>query len=1616
MSHSPRRKQEKAEDLARQLVALQRIRGVVVADGGGVWLLGRPADRPRDPGLVARALGEELPGRAELAGALGCEEVTPLGPARLAKWEWALAALEGRRDLAGLVREGVRPLRGYRGVDFPQRLRGYRETLTRFKRLVETSAALTACQRPDAGELPAQVLVDALPGRLACVGAFPADPVGLLLRRETPADGLLLGLARDAGDPAVAALAAVLLGRRAARAGEQVPARLAPLLHAPAAHSPVLQALAFAAGRRPLPPLAGVPGAALEEVLLAGERAAVLFGVDVALRVLDNLARPFEGAIEEAGVFAGRSQAFLQHAEDVERGRAVRPRSADEAGLLKDLGRVRQAGQGGARLLVRLFLAWVAGGHGERLVGARPLVRVAQAAWGRGLVAAVRALAGAWQEEAAARSARPAPTTAGARRARLALLLTQPQVDLQVPGRLTESEVDQLRRWVEGLPAGRVRSVWPVLVENVGREGLWVMDDLLRSEVPAGLLARAARLEVMGSARTLRERPAALGRYLDCVEALLALNLPGVDVREEWLAGLFASGPGCMPGVVLTLLRRARGGEEGDRAAALQALGRDLGAAGPLADHARALARALEAWDAPEVAGTETVAALAGELGVEEAVVRRYLHHRRLAGHGETFPRGLLEPLGMAAREAGEADFLRRRLGEMPEDAPRRPYLAERLARLGNAGLAGRRKAEAVGRARRLLEQSMPGLLEESLERTLDDIYRTYLARLLGKPAPAGRLPAGVREALALLHAPQIDTALLLGFLDDVLQGRPLGDRGANRAWLARAAAAGVDVAAWRGGIVATVEVAGLKVTFATERDPLQVLRMGSYFGTCLSLGEGHNAASTLVNALDVNKQVVYGRRADGVVVARKLIGATAGGQLAGYRTYASEQVDACRRALGGVVAAFARRCGLRLADRATPEVLHAGFWYDDGNEPWETPGGDDSPGAAPDGAPADAAAVREWRLVEGVRGGDRAGLRAAVGGDGDEVGHAGVFRLMTDRPVGEPAVVFPDSYDVDRVAFLLASRGRLQWLDGGARFLSGGELPRLALELVGNLPWDAGVVSDAVRRVKQQAVSRRGEVHSPTRPSWACALAGTEGLIELYAATARMTCAECLLEELRRPGSWHRNRWAELLEIAYLRDHDSRSLVRAAGGETVGLGLVLAELACRQVIPGMAAALRSALGDACEGDDRLVLALGTQGCAADGPRLAALLGQRPRSLKRALAAVRCGCPEAAEAARVLWQPARGLPDDARAVGRLREVGSPRLARQVRGEVKDLARAVMAGDDVEALGKLGLLLRRAALLGLAGPDGEPAALLGPYLGEPAIRAARAWDAEVAVLQKTWQDVRDVDAQVARLRAGGAGPLAWLGALRQRVEGWPGAFRDERLEQALTHVLARGDDPRRAEAAELWLGGSPDGAGTGRVLALVGDAAALPWPVRERAVSALWGHTHFGESTSGWGEALVWLRGREWGVAGGAFEQDLRWERLNGTPAVAALLGLESPDPEDGRAVRGLLGWVARERPDYLLELLNLGFCWLRPEVIGPLAETLAAAVNVDRLGGEALGGMLLQEGTSWRWQRWAAGLARRQGRLRDDLEKKVQENADHPRAGWLLRELARQDGPAVSPS
>jgi hypothetical protein len=553
-----------------------------------------------------------------------------------------------------------------------------------------------------------------------------------------------------------------------------------------------------------------------------------------------------------------------------------------------------------ARVLTQLFKEWIETADVEpRHVGTRRLSQVAFESLPLGLQAAVTAMEKAWLEA-------PPKTDESLEeieRLQLALSLTHPGTELRAPIWSGAARIEGLCLVAARLDGSRLRALWPQLVA-LGEDDLRYMPiEFLRS-APARLAIRALNLGVLDEAAELDA--SVLERYLRTVSALQEMQLQNL-ARQRWYVELFERGGA--PAAALTLaILTSIGKREGvdQRLASLHALGRGFKSHGPL------LESALKAWNTTTVqAPPPELAPLAAALEISTETLERYLHFKRLAGQGEWFSKELLELLCFEDKHESEIAYLEARLDSADLPQGRSTSIEKRRLALKDPESQRGRRRKAVRRARNRFERALALYRSQSLERTL--------------------------ESLQLLSSDSRNWHLFIELLRDEVKGRPVEDRAPNREWLSRAGTAGLNVDEWVRGLRATVEVDGASIEFAGERDPFEIMKMGSYFDTCLSL-EGQDevlAATVVVNALDINKQVIYGRLPDGTVVARKLIGATAAGELAGYNTYVSYNREPIAAALARLLADYARSCGLRPSDDATPEVLHEGYWYDDGNEPW---------------------------------------------------------------------------------------------------------------------------------------------------------------------------------------------------------------------------------------------------------------------------------------------------------------------------------------------------------------------------------------------------------------------------------------------------------------------------------------------------------------------------------------------------------------------------------------------------------------------------------------------------------------------------------------------------------
>ena len=128
------------------------------------------------------------------------------------------------------------------------------------------------------------------------------------------------------------------------------------------------------------------------------------------------------------------------------------------------------------------------------------------------------------------------------------------------------------------------------------------------------------------------------------------------------------------------------------------------------------------------------------------------------------------------------------------------------------------------------------------------------------------------------------------------------------------------------------------KYKLEVEHNLMKVLHMGNYFGSCLSVGE-FNDFSTIANAVEINKHVIWMKNKQDKIIGRKLIVIDKKLRLYGFNSYGA--------ALGGnrenhwvkilfdlYCLELARTTGTIISNERDEESLNLfARWYDDGTE-----------------------------------------------------------------------------------------------------------------------------------------------------------------------------------------------------------------------------------------------------------------------------------------------------------------------------------------------------------------------------------------------------------------------------------------------------------------------------------------------------------------------------------------------------------------------------------------------------------------------------------------------------------------------------------------------------------
>ncbi len=303
-----------------------------------------------------------------------------------------------------------------------------------------------------------------------------------------------------------------------------------------------------------------------------------------------------------------------------------------------------------------------------------------------------------------------------------------------------------------------------------------------------------------------------------------------------------------------------------------------------------------------------------------------------------------------ARRLAGLPDRLQRELAhlltqlEEQSTAAPRPDLSLRIeslrARIGDPASLRHRIAQEM---KELLDSLGAELQAAALEARVEACIRRRLTEVVGPAMAELPLDHDLINA-ALLTA---DIRRNRGLLRRLLRAHVRGnvnwarEQPANVRYLEELAARGVDVRTWlseRKRRRKCEVLPGGTLTLWLETHPLRILQMGNLFDTCLSVG-GCNSYSTVANAVDANKRVLYARDGRGRIVARKLLAITSEGELAGFRTYCSlppAEAEIVVKLVRDYCVGFATACGLSRVETGVIPHLVALAWYDDGIEPWD--------------------------------------------------------------------------------------------------------------------------------------------------------------------------------------------------------------------------------------------------------------------------------------------------------------------------------------------------------------------------------------------------------------------------------------------------------------------------------------------------------------------------------------------------------------------------------------------------------------------------------------------------------------------------------------------------------
>ncbi len=181
----------------------------------------------------------------------------------------------------------------------------------------------------------------------------------------------------------------------------------------------------------------------------------------------------------------------------------------------------------------------------------------------------------------------------------------------------------------------------------------------------------------------------------------------------------------------------------------------------------------------------------------------------------------------------------------------------------------------------RALENLKTGLISTRL-----DILEALIWKNFQKEFPASKDDEIWRHTLQFLNHIQTNRRPIKRFLKAYCEGESdyLMKHANTRHWIQNHKR--IPVSKWLAG----VELKGNtdkfgEVTIRLEQNPMEVLKMGTYVGSCLGLGGAFSYSAAAV-VLDLNKQVLYARDSQSKVLARQLVAISKKNELICFEVY----------------------------------------------------------------------------------------------------------------------------------------------------------------------------------------------------------------------------------------------------------------------------------------------------------------------------------------------------------------------------------------------------------------------------------------------------------------------------------------------------------------------------------------------------------------------------------------------------------------------------------------------------------------------------------------------------------------------------------------------------------